>query len=397
MKKYYKLLKNITFALAISWILSFNVFAVKATDCNFSIKGSEKSTIDIETSNYANEVEKGDVFKVFVKNFNDYEIQYTVLLWDKKKTLKFSENKTLDVYHSARNTSVMNVTTDKLNYEDYQVEVRLYNPGRDCMIKSKTQNIKVVKVLSTDTPGIEWFNRGNVKIGFFDKEIKSNETFRITMENQGQNDLDYIIKADNLKTGEFLTKQGGTILGHTAQTTMINITSVGKHTVQVIFYYAGQTQPLTFYGQSYEVNVIEENAVTTDSSKTEEAVVADPSTIITVKKIDSDSQIANDSSDTGISPTIGNIFKAIFTNGDAADADLSSINKLIVEVTNYALNFAGIIAFVMILWASIKYLTAYGADETAAIGKKTLLWAAIGLFVILISKGILSWIISTFN
>lgn len=400
MNKHYKFLKRIASSLAIFWMLFSNITAVKALDCNSLIKDSENSTIDVVTESHSNEIKKGESFKVFVKNFNDYAINYTVILWDQKKTLKFSEDKALDVYRSANNSSVVSIDTNKYSTGDYQVETRVYNTSRDCLLKTETKDIKITKD-STAASNIQWFDKGNVRIGFPYKSMEANTMFPIIIENVAQYDLDYVIKTDNLQTGEFVTKQGGTITGDMTQTIMINITTPGKHTVQVIFYYTGQTQPLTFYGQSYEVNVTEKSTAKTtqnnDPGKTEKEDPPDPNAVVTTAKITAASNPITNSDGDGIGPTLGKIFKAIFTNGEAANADLSSVNKLIVEITNYALNFAGITAFVMVLWAGRMYFNSYGSDEAATMGKKTLTWAVVGLLVILISKGLLNWMVTFFR
>ena len=99
-----------------------------------------------------------------------------------------------------------------------------------------------------------------------------------------------------------------------------------------------------------------------------------------------------------VNPSLGEILKGIFNGGDdPTEADLSSVSLLLKKVLEYAFNFAGIVAFIMVLWAARSFLNSYGSDEAAAMGKKTLLWAFIGLCVIIIAKGILIWIYTTFS
>ena len=82
-------------------------------------------------------------------------------------------------------------------------------------------------------------------------------------------------------------------------------------------------------------------------------------------------------------------FLGISSTEDAVNADLNSITDTIGNVTQLALDLAGIVAFIMILYASIVYLTSYGDESRAEIAKKTLIWSVIGLAVIVFSKTIL--------
>lgn len=72
-----------------------------------------------------------------------------------------------------------------------------------------------------------------------------------------------------------------------------------------------------------------------------------------------------------------------------ASASLSTVNESIKKVIQYALDAAGVVALIMILYASIIYLTAYGEESKAELAKKTLVWSVIGLIVIIFSQAII--------
>lgn len=65
---------------------------------------------------------------------------------------------------------------------------------------------------------------------------------------------------------------------------------------------------------------------------------------------------------------------------------LNSIKAFVDQVIDFAMNLAGIIAFGMILYGAFMYVTAYGDESKAENGKKTMLWAIIGIVVIATAK-----------
>jgi hypothetical protein len=70
-------------------------------------------------------------------------------------------------------------------------------------------------------------------------------------------------------------------------------------------------------------------------------------------------------------------------------ATLQDIGCVFQIVFNYALRFAGLAVFIMLLVGGIKYLTAGGDPEKAAGAQKTLTYAIFGLALIIISWFIL--------
>lgn len=71
---------------------------------------------------------------------------------------------------------------------------------------------------------------------------------------------------------------------------------------------------------------------------------------------------------------------------DPADYTTADIGTLITNITRLALLLAGGIAIVYIIIGAISYLTAYGNEEKATQGKKTVTWALVGLAVVILSE-----------
>lgn len=67
---------------------------------------------------------------------------------------------------------------------------------------------------------------------------------------------------------------------------------------------------------------------------------------------------------------------------------------VILGWTKFLLALLGTLAFVAFVWAGFLYITAFaGGEENAETAKKTMIWAAIGIVVILISYAVVSTII----
>ena len=80
----------------------------------------------------------------------------------------------------------------------------------------------------------------------------------------------------------------------------------------------------------------------------------------------------------------------------------ASLNSIINEegkgfldlVLKAALDFAGILAVIMIMYSSYQYLTAFGEEAKAENGKKTLLWVIIGIGILTLSQ-VISHLVKT--
>jgi len=83
---------------------------------------------------------------------------------------------------------------------------------------------------------------------------------------------------------------------------------------------------------------------------------------------------------------VGNLLKTGGTN-----ADFGTVISYVRDVISLLINFAGIIALIMIFYATIIYVTSYGDDAKIETAKKTLLWSIIGVIIVA-----LAWIIVYF-
>lgn len=70
---------------------------------------------------------------------------------------------------------------------------------------------------------------------------------------------------------------------------------------------------------------------------------------------------------------------------------------LIFRILRYSLGFLGILALVMIIYGGFLILTSGGNADMIKKAKGTIIWAAVGMAIVLSSWQILSFIFSTIN
>ncbi len=75
--------------------------------------------------------------------------------------------------------------------------------------------------------------------------------------------------------------------------------------------------------------------------------------------------------------------------GSGANFNLTSIICVVEVLIDWALDVGAVLAFIMILYASIVYLTSYGDESKAEVAKKTLIWSVIGVIVIGVAMAIM--------
>jgi len=71
-----------------------------------------------------------------------------------------------------------------------------------------------------------------------------------------------------------------------------------------------------------------------------------------------------------------------------------SIRVLILNIVNFFLLFLGLIAVIMIIYGGITYVTAGGNQESVDKAKKIIMYAIIGIVIVLISFALVRTVIS---
>ena len=89
----------------------------------------------------------------------------------------------------------------------------------------------------------------------------------------------------------------------------------------------------------------------------------------------------NDGGFAGGTPDVGGL-------PDAANAD--DVRNTVVDMIEIVLNFLGLIAVIVIIVAGIRLIVSQGEEEQKDKAKKTILYAIIGLIVVLFARVIVS-------
>lgn len=74
------------------------------------------------------------------------------------------------------------------------------------------------------------------------------------------------------------------------------------------------------------------------------------------------------------------------------EVNFESIYKLIISAIKLATALAGIVGFVMFIYASILYVLSMGDDSKAETAKKTIIWSLIGLAVVAAATFIVNFV-----
>jgi len=78
----------------------------------------------------------------------------------------------------------------------------------------------------------------------------------------------------------------------------------------------------------------------------------------------------------------------------AATGGEGSFRALILNIVNFFLLFLGLIAVIMIIYGGITYVTAAGNQEKIESAKKIILYAIVGIIIVLISFALVRTVIS---
>lgn len=82
----------------------------------------------------------------------------------------------------------------------------------------------------------------------------------------------------------------------------------------------------------------------------------------------------------------------LLPGGEPVDYNWDSVSVLIAQATQIALTVAGGIAAIYLIIGAIQYFTAYGDEAKATAAKNTILYAIIGVIIIVLAKAIIGWV-----
>lgn len=71
-----------------------------------------------------------------------------------------------------------------------------------------------------------------------------------------------------------------------------------------------------------------------------------------------------------------------------------SLRGLVLTIINYFLGFLGLLAVIMIIYGGVTYVTSAGNDEAVGNAKKIIMYALIGIIIILLSFVVVNTVLS---
>lgn len=94
------------------------------------------------------------------------------------------------------------------------------------------------------------------------------------------------------------------------------------------------------------------------------------------------------------SANVGDWFAALLQQDDRPpDVVGTDFKTAVRSFLNYFLGFLGLVAVIFVIYAGVLMVTAGGDDDQVGKGKKILLWAAVGIVLVLLSYAIVSWVV----
>jgi type IV secretory pathway VirB2 component (pilin) len=82
------------------------------------------------------------------------------------------------------------------------------------------------------------------------------------------------------------------------------------------------------------------------------------------------------------------------TNNDDPITGSDGVLKRIVDLVAFV---AGIVAVIMIIFGGFRYITSTGEPEKAAAARKTLIYAIVGLVIVILAQTIVSFVLRQIN
>ncbi len=99
--------------------------------------------------------------------------------------------------------------------------------------------------------------------------------------------------------------------------------------------------------------------------------------------------------------TVGGILLPLTAYADNVELTnplgINDPKELVYRILKYSLGFLGILALVMIIYGGFLMLTSGGNADMIKKAKGTIIWAAVGIAIVLSSWQILTFIFSTIN
>lgn len=82
------------------------------------------------------------------------------------------------------------------------------------------------------------------------------------------------------------------------------------------------------------------------------------------------------------------------SNISEATGGATSARSLVLTMVNWVLAFLGLVAVIMVIFGGFLYVTAAGKEDQAGKGKKVIMYAIVGIAIILLSFAIINTVLA---
>lgn len=74
----------------------------------------------------------------------------------------------------------------------------------------------------------------------------------------------------------------------------------------------------------------------------------------------------------------------------------SDLGAFIIEMLNWAINFAAVLAVIMIIVAGFQYITSMGDEKKIANANRSLIFSLVGMILVYIAPSVIQFVIDNF-
>jgi magnesium-transporting ATPase (P-type) len=82
-----------------------------------------------------------------------------------------------------------------------------------------------------------------------------------------------------------------------------------------------------------------------------------------------------------------------YKEGEDVQANDNAVLKLLKRIISILLFVAGVLAVIMVIYGGFKYVTSAGEPQKAASGRQTIIFALVGLIVVVISRQLILFVL----
>ena len=96
-------------------------------------------------------------------------------------------------------------------------------------------------------------------------------------------------------------------------------------------------------------------------------------------------------------PSASAQFRSGLDAAQTREMSTKPIGTTIGDIVNVFLYFVGAVAVIVVIWGGFQYITSSGDSQKATTAKNTIMYAVIGIVVVVMSYAIVNWVFGLFK